>query len=140
MKLVQLVGGHRGEQIDVQHTDLRWSFDSISGIAVGRDVKRLVRVPGIVEVVGRGQIAGARDIPIQLRQQRVVVDAVVDRLAFLLVAACPEKPEERHSLAVRAAVDQRLVGRKRRRADRTRCTDRLRQVGTPQVLADAFER
>ena len=139
MELVQLVRGEDAEQVHVQHVDLRRPFDAVGRRPVGGHVERLVDVLRVVEVVRRRQAVGAGQVPVQLAEQRVVVDRVIDRLPFVLAAVRAEEVQQGEALTVGAAVDQRFVGADRRRADRARRADRLRQVGALQVLADAFE-
>ena len=140
VELVQPVRGDGAEQVDVQHADLRRSFDPVRGIAVARDVERLIRVLRVIEVVGRREVVRRGEVPIELRERRVVVDLVIDRLALFLAAGRSEKAEECEALAVGAAVDERLVRQERRTAHRARRADRFRQVRPPQVLSNAFER
>ena len=139
MELVQLVRRHRREQVHVEDVDLRRTLGAVRRVAVGGDVERLVLVLREVEVVrGRQRVLG-RHVPIDLAEQRVVVDGVLHRLPFVLPAGRAEEIQQREALTVGAAVDQRFVGADRRRADRARRADRLRQVGALQVLADTLE-
>ena len=139
MKLVQTVGAYGAEQVRVQHVDLRRSLNAVGRIAIGGNVERLVGVLRVIEVVRDGQRVRRRDVPVGLRQQRVVVDAMVDRLSLLLATPRAEEIEQRRPLAVGAGVDQRFVGGQRWRAHRARRADRLRQVRPLQVFVDALE-
>ena len=63
-----------------------------------------------------------------------------DRQAFLLAEPRREEVQQRESLAVAVAVDQRLVGAERRRLDRARGIPELTaQVRTLEVPRDPFE-
>ena len=69
----------------------------------------------------------------------MIVDLVLDRKSFFLVARYAEEVDEGESLAVVAAVDQSLVGDDCRRGNRTGCSDWLAQVCALQIFTNAFK-
>ena len=140
MRLVQLGRGNRAEQVRANDVDLRRTFDSVCRVSVSGDVERLVCVLRVVEVVGDVELVRVVDLEAALREERLVVDLVFDRQSFFLIARGAHEIEQRETLAVFAAVDQRFVSDDRRVGNRARRADRFAEVRARQVFVDAFER
>ena len=141
VELVELAGGKRREEIQVEDVDLRRTLDAIGGVSVRGHIEGLVVVLGVVEVVGRAQRVGRIDDGIHFAENGGVVDRVIDRVAFLLTPRGPEEVEERQALTLGAADDQRFMRRIGNDGHRNRArAERLTQVGPLEVLVDVLER
>src|SRR5581483_6338765 len=137
---VDLRLGDGGEQVEVEAVDeRRRAFDAVGRVAVGRNVEGLVLVARTVEVVRRAHLVVLSHVPVVLGEHSRVANLVVDRLALVLIAGGFEEVEQRDALAFGVAVNQRLVGRDRRRRHGTR-SQRRAQVVAPQVFEDLLDR
>ena len=79
-------------------------------------------------------------IEVGLEQECIILDWMLHRQPFVLAPGGLDKVDQRQSLTVRAGINQRLVGRNDWRRDRARSTNRIAEVSSRQVLANAFER
>src|SRR2546425_504567 len=103
--LVDSVGRERAEKIDVEVVDLRWAFNAIGRVSVGRNVERLISVLRIVEVVRERQFVLRVEVPVDLTQESLVVDLMTDRLSLVLISGRLDEIDEGQSLTIGAAVD-----------------------------------
>ncbi len=79
-------------------------------------------------------------IEVDFREERLVVDLVLDRQSFFLIARRAEEIDQSEPLAIVVAVDQCFVREDCwRRYRARRGADRFAQIGALQVLANAFE-
>src|SRR5215472_422305 len=65
VRLVQLRRGYSREMVDVDDVDFRRPLDSVRRIAVGRHVKGLVCVLGVVKIVGDGELFRRTNVPVE---------------------------------------------------------------------------
>jgi hypothetical protein len=89
----------------------------------------------VVEVVREREVVVLVQLKVELAEDGGVADGALDGQPLLLRARRAEEAEEREPLAVGVAVNQRLVGRNRRRGDGAgRVAHLLGEVGARQVL------
>ena len=117
MALVQLGRRDGAEKIYIEVIYFRRTFDTVGGIPVRRYVKRLVSILRVIEVVRDRQSVRGCEIPINLREECIVKNLMLDREPFFLASRRPDEVDQRETLAIRTAGDQRFVGRDRRRGD-----------------------
>src|SRR5947199_318568 len=113
VSLVQLRCRNGAEQIDVKVVDLGRSFNAVGRGSVGGDVERLVGVLRIVEVVRDGQLVHRGEVPINLCEKRIVVDLMENGQSLIRISGCLDEVNKGEPLAIRAAVNQRLVSQDR---------------------------
>jgi hypothetical protein len=88
MKLVEQTGADRCEQVAVDRLNFGGALDAVGGIAVCGDVKRLVGIFSVVEIVRDGEGVLRRDGPIQTAETGAVANGVVHRIALGIVECC----------------------------------------------------
>ena len=115
-------------------------LDAVCGVSVSGHVEGLVFLPGAREIVGSGQIVVGSDQPIELGERGGSVHRPLHGKPFLLIARAAEEPQQRQPLAVRVAVDQRLVLRDGGIGDRAGLrADRRAQVVAREVARDLLD-
>ena len=105
MGLVHSVGRERAEKIYVEVIDLRWAFNAVGRVSIGRNVERLISILRIVEVVRERQFVLRVEVPVNLGQESLVVDLMTDRLSLVLISGRLDEIDEGQSLTIGAAVD-----------------------------------
>ena len=103
--LVHSVGRERAEKIYVEVIDLRWAFNAVGRVSIGRNVESLISILRIVEVVRERQFVLRVEVPVNLGQESLVVDLMTDRLSLVLISGRLDETDEGQSLAIGAAVD-----------------------------------
>ena len=137
----------RCNQVAVQRLDVRRTFHAVRGRAIGRNVKGLVGVARVVEVVGGVQQVFRGDVVVDATEERSVVHDMIHRLAVILVEAGLVKVQQHLPLAVAICVDLGVadVAAKRRVRHRARAREQGRcvvpaQVRPQQALVNALAR
>ena len=110
-------GRNGAENVYIEVIYFRRTFDTVGGIPVRRYVKRLVSILRVIEVVRDRQSVRGCEIPINLREECIVKNLMLDREPFFLASRRPDEVDQRETLAIRTAGDQRFVGRDRWRGD-----------------------
>src|SRR6185369_5921655 len=95
-------GRDRGKEVEIQDIYLRRTLSAGCGGAVGWNVKCLIIVFGVVEVVGYGELIALVDIPIDLAKQCSVINLKRYRQPFIRIAGSLHEVDERNTLAIRA--------------------------------------
>ena len=65
----------------------------------------MVRILRVIEVVRYGKLVCIVQLDVSLRKESLIIDLVLDRLSFFLVARGPEEIDQSQSLAIVVTVD-----------------------------------
>ena len=76
MRFVQLRWRDGREQVRANDVDLRRSFDAVRGVAVSRDVERLIRILRVVEVIRDGKLVSVSQVEVNLAKKSLIIDLV----------------------------------------------------------------
>src|SRR5262249_43371377 len=140
VELVQFRRRDRREQVAVDHVDLRRTLDSVCRCSIGRHIKSLVRVFGIVKVVRNSCRVRRGQVPVEAAERCAIFDGVDDRQAFVLAKTVLVEVDQCQALTIGAGSDCRIVGTNHRSRYRTRSADRSAQIVTPEIFEDLLKR
>src|SRR5215216_6954159 len=80
------------------------------------------------------------EVEVYSREECLVIDLVLDRQTFFLIAACPEETDQGQSLAIFISVDCSFIRENRRCRNRTRrSADWLTQICALQLFPNALK-
>src|SRR5579859_4187459 len=82
---VEAVVGEGGDEIEVESLDVGRALDAVCRVAVGRDIKGLVGITRIVEVIGAVEEIFLVEVVVDAAEEGSVVNDVIDGLALLLI-------------------------------------------------------
>ena len=123
------------------------AFDAVGRRAVGGDVKGLVGVPRIVEVIGSEELVLRVDGVVHAAEESAVVDVVIYRQALILVVVGLVEVDQHLTLTIAVGIDLGVGDVRAKDGIGDRAWGRTHgggvvraQVGTLEVFEDAFSR
>ena len=105
VRLVEAAGAQCRNQVEVECLDVGRAFDAVGSRAVGGDVKGLVGVPRIVEVIGSEELVPRVDRVVHATEESAVIDVVIYRQAFILTEVGLVEVDEYLSLAIAVGIN-----------------------------------
>ena len=99
----------------------------------------MIGVLRVVEVIRDRELVRVVQFEIKLREERLVVDLVIDRQPFFLASSGAEEVDQREPLTIFTAINQTLVRADSRRADWARRANWFAEISARQIFIDAFE-